>query len=168
VKDGVRCELVKLHTINEEKPTKKLVGRKRKAAEEEGKEHYPITARGLRDPFSAVELNGIAARDEAVRPGLLYLLLRDGRAYLASRGGCLGHGVLGRKVLHAHLPIHAWGLSTRGEGNRDRQWRRRRRERAGKQYKSSTIPLYTFSEKEHGLRRGARSGNDSPLTGREI
>jgi hypothetical protein len=31
VKDGVRCELVKMHTINKEKPTKKLVGRKRKA-----------------------------------------------------------------------------------------------------------------------------------------
>jgi hypothetical protein len=48
---------VKLHTINKEKPTKKLVDRKRKAVEEEGKEHYPITARGLRDPLSAGELN---------------------------------------------------------------------------------------------------------------
>jgi hypothetical protein len=36
-------------------------------------------------------------------------------------------------VLHAHLLIHAWGLYTRGEGSRDCQWRRRRRERAGKQ-----------------------------------
>jgi hypothetical protein len=107
MEDGVRCELVKLHTINEEKPTKKLVGRKRKAAEEEGKEHYPITARGLRDPFGARELNGITAKDEAVRPGLLHLLLRDGRAHPASRGGCrsLGYGVLGCKVLHAHLLI---------------------------------------------------------------
>jgi hypothetical protein len=57
VEDGVRCELVKLHTINKEKPTKKLVGRKRKATEEEGKKHYPIAARGLRDPLSAGELN---------------------------------------------------------------------------------------------------------------
>jgi hypothetical protein len=56
MEDGVRCELVKLHTINKEKPTKKLVGRKRKAAEEEGKEHYPITARGLRDPLGAGNL----------------------------------------------------------------------------------------------------------------
>jgi hypothetical protein len=71
-------------------------------------------------------------------------------------------------VLHVHLPIRAWGLCTRREGNIDRQWRRRRRERAGKQYKSPTIPLYTFSEKEYGLRHGARSRNDSPLTGREI
>jgi hypothetical protein len=26
MEDGFRCELVKLHTINKEKPTKKLVG----------------------------------------------------------------------------------------------------------------------------------------------
>jgi hypothetical protein len=65
MEDGVRCELVKLHTINKEKPTKKLVDRKRKSAEEEGKEHYPITARGLRDPLGAGELNGVAAGDEA-------------------------------------------------------------------------------------------------------
>jgi hypothetical protein len=37
MKKGVRCELVELHTVNKEKPTEKLVGRKRKAAEEEGK-----------------------------------------------------------------------------------------------------------------------------------
>jgi hypothetical protein len=55
MKDGVRCELVKLHTINKEKPTEKLVGRKRVSAEKEGKEHYPITARGLRDPLGAGE-----------------------------------------------------------------------------------------------------------------
>jgi hypothetical protein len=37
-------------------------------------------------------------------------------------------------VLHAHLLICAWGLCTRGEGSRDRQWRqRRRRDRTGKQ-----------------------------------
>jgi hypothetical protein len=57
VEDGIRCELVKLHTINKEKPTKKLVGRKRKAAEEESKKHYPIAARGLRDPLSTGELD---------------------------------------------------------------------------------------------------------------
>jgi hypothetical protein len=36
-------------------------------------------------------------------------------------------------VLHAHLLIRAWGLCMRGEGSRDRQWRRWQRERAGKQ-----------------------------------
>jgi hypothetical protein len=43
---------VKLHTINKKKTTKELVGGKRKTTEEESEEHYPITARGLRDPFS--------------------------------------------------------------------------------------------------------------------
>jgi hypothetical protein len=78
VQKGVRCELVELHTVDKEKPTEKLVGRKRKAAEEEGKEHYPITAQGLRDPLSAFKLDGILGGDEAVRPGFLHLLLRDG------------------------------------------------------------------------------------------
>jgi hypothetical protein len=57
MEDGVRCELVKLHTINKKKPTKKLVGRKRQSAEEEGEEHHPITAWGLRDPLGTWELD---------------------------------------------------------------------------------------------------------------
>jgi hypothetical protein len=75
VQKRVRCELVKLHTVHKEKPTKEFVGRKRKTTEEEGKEHYPITTRGLRDPLCAGELDRIFGRDEAVRPGLLHLLL---------------------------------------------------------------------------------------------
>jgi hypothetical protein len=85
VQERVRCELVKLHTVNIEKPTKKLVGRKRKTAEEESEEHYPITAQGLRDLFSAWKLDRILRGDEAVRPGLLHLL-RDGRGHPAGRG----------------------------------------------------------------------------------
>jgi hypothetical protein len=92
---GVRCELVELHTVDKEKPTEKLVGRKRKAAEEEGKEHYPITARGLQDPLSAWKLDGILGGDEAVCPGFLHLLLRDGGAHPAGGRRGLGHGVLG-------------------------------------------------------------------------
>jgi hypothetical protein len=90
--------MVKLHTVNKEKPTKKLVGRKRKTAEEESEEHYPITTRGLRDPLSARKLDRILGEDEAVRPGFLHLLLRDGRGHLAGRSVrfSLGHGVLGR------------------------------------------------------------------------
>jgi hypothetical protein len=57
VEDRIRCELVKLHTVNKEKPTKKLMGRKRTIAEEESKEHYPKAARGLRDPLSTGELD---------------------------------------------------------------------------------------------------------------
>jgi hypothetical protein len=87
VQKRVRCELVKLHTVNKEKPTKKFMGRKRKTAEEESEEHYPITTRGLRDPFSAWKLDRILGGDEAVRPGLLHLLLHDGRGHPA------GHSV---------------------------------------------------------------------------
>jgi hypothetical protein len=95
VQKGIRCELVELHTIDKEKPMEKLVGRKRNAPEEEGKEHYPITARGLRDPFSAWKLDGILGGDEAVRLGFLHLLLCDGGAHPAGGRGGLGHGVLG-------------------------------------------------------------------------
>jgi hypothetical protein len=38
VEDGIERELVQLHTVNEKEPTKKFVGRRRKAVEEEGKE----------------------------------------------------------------------------------------------------------------------------------
>jgi hypothetical protein len=78
VQKRIRCELVELHTVNKQKPTEKLVGRKRETAEEESKEHYPITARGLRDPFSTGEFDGIFGGDEAVHRGLLHLLLCDG------------------------------------------------------------------------------------------
>jgi hypothetical protein len=96
VQKRVRCELVKLHTVNENKPTKELVGRERQTTEEESEEHYPITTRGLRDTLCAWKLDRILGGDEAVRPGLLHLLLRDGRFHLAGRsvGFSLGHGVL--------------------------------------------------------------------------
>jgi hypothetical protein len=98
VQKRVRCELVKLHTVKKEKPTKKLMGRKRKTAEEESEEHYPITTRGLQDPLSAQKLDRILGRDEAVRPGFLHLLLHDGRGHPAGCGIRFppGHGVLGR------------------------------------------------------------------------
>jgi hypothetical protein len=86
VQKRVRCELVKLHTVNKEKPMKKLVGRKRKTVEEESEEYYLITTQGLRDPLSAWKLDRILGGEEAVRPGLLHLLLRDGRGHPAGRG----------------------------------------------------------------------------------
>jgi hypothetical protein len=36
-------KLIKLNAVDKEKPTKKLVGRERKATEKEGKEHNPIS-----------------------------------------------------------------------------------------------------------------------------
>jgi hypothetical protein len=37
MENGVRCELVKLHTVNKKKPMKKFVGRKGQTAQEEVK-----------------------------------------------------------------------------------------------------------------------------------
>jgi hypothetical protein len=34
---------MKLHAIDKEKPTKKFVGRERKATEKKGKEHHPVS-----------------------------------------------------------------------------------------------------------------------------
>jgi hypothetical protein len=95
MKIRIRCELVKLHTINKEKPTKELVGRKRKTTEEKIEEHYPITTRGLQDPLSTRKFDGILGGDEAICPGFLHLLRRDGRANKLGGRGVLGHGVLG-------------------------------------------------------------------------
>jgi hypothetical protein len=92
---------MELHTVNKEKPTEKLMGRKREAAEKESNEHYPITARGLRDPFSTGEFDGVLGGDEAVRRGLLHLLLGDGGAHPAG-GRSLGHGALSSQVFHVH------------------------------------------------------------------
>jgi hypothetical protein len=71
VKDRIRCELVKLHTVNKKKPTKKFMGRKRKSAEKERKKHHPIATRGLGDPFGARKLDRIAAGDETICLGLV-------------------------------------------------------------------------------------------------
>jgi hypothetical protein len=92
---------MELHTINKEKPTEKFVGRERETAEEKSQEHYPITARGLRDPFITGELDGVLGGDEAVRRSLLYLFLGDVGAYPVG-GRVLGHGALRGQVLHAH------------------------------------------------------------------
>jgi hypothetical protein len=95
VQKGIRCELVELHTVDKEKPTKKLMGRKGKTTEEKSKEHYPITARGFWDPLSARKFDGILGSDEAVHPSFLHLLLHDGRVHPVGGRKSLGHGVLG-------------------------------------------------------------------------
>jgi hypothetical protein len=71
VKNRVWCELIKLHTVHEEKPTKELVGREGKTAQEESKEHHPKAARGLGDPLSAREGDLIIIGDEAVNSGFV-------------------------------------------------------------------------------------------------
>jgi hypothetical protein len=90
------------------------VGRKKETAEEESKEHYAITARGLRDPFSTGKFDGIFGGDEAVRRGLLHLLLCDGGANLVG-GRSLGYGAFGGQMFHAHPAQSALGGSAREE-----------------------------------------------------
>jgi hypothetical protein len=105
---------MELHTVNKKKPTEKFMGRERDTAEEISKEHYPITARGLRDPFRAGEYDGVLGGDEAVRRSLLHLFLGDGGADPAG-GRVLGHGALRGQVLHAHPMRIALGGSEREE-----------------------------------------------------
>jgi hypothetical protein len=71
MQNGIWCELMKLHTINKKKPTKELVGRKGKTAQNKGKKHHPKAAFGLGDPFGAREDDLIIIGDEAVSLGLV-------------------------------------------------------------------------------------------------
>jgi hypothetical protein len=45
VQNRIWRELMKLHTIDKEKPTKKFMGRKRKSTKEKGKKHHPVSLR---------------------------------------------------------------------------------------------------------------------------
>jgi hypothetical protein len=92
---------MKLHTIDKEEPAEKFVGRERETTKEKSEEHYPITARGLRDPFGTGELDGVLGGDEAFRRDLFHLILGDGGAYPAG-GSVLGHDALRSQMLHAH------------------------------------------------------------------
>jgi hypothetical protein len=139
VQKRIRCELVELHTVNKQKPTEKLVGRKREAAEEESKEHYPITARGLRDPFSTGKFDGIFGGDEAVRRGLLHLLLGDGGAHPVG-GRSLGHGALDGQMFHAHPAQSALGGSAREEETEEIS----NGGGGGNKLVNSTIPTYAI------------------------
>jgi hypothetical protein len=106
VENRVWCELVKLHTVYEKKPTKEFVGRERKTVQKKSKKHHPKAALGLGDPLGAGEDDLIVIRDEAVSLGLVQILLHENRRHPAGRGvssAALAHLVLLRKVLNAHL-----------------------------------------------------------------
>jgi hypothetical protein len=85
VKNRVRCELVKLHTIHEEKPTKELMGRERKTTQEKGRKHHPEAAWGLGDALGARKYDLIIGRDETISPGFVQILLLEIRRNLAGR-----------------------------------------------------------------------------------
>jgi hypothetical protein len=108
VENRVWCELVKLHTVYEKKPTKEFVGRERKTAQKKSKKITLKAALGLGDPLGAGEDDLIIIRDEAVSMGLVQILLRENRRHPAGRGvssATLAHLVLLRKVLNAHLRL---------------------------------------------------------------
>jgi hypothetical protein len=113
---------VKLHTVHEKKPTKELVGRKRKTAQEESKEHHPKAARGLGDPLSARERDLIIIGDEAVSSGLVQILLLEIRRHQAGHGVrslALAHLVLLRTSLDAHRRLAHGGCVTKAIGNNE-------------------------------------------------
>jgi hypothetical protein len=86
VKNRVWCELVKLHTVHEKKPTKELMGREKKTTQEKSKKHHPDAARGLGDALRAREGDLIIVGDEAVSSGLVQILLLEIRRHPAGRG----------------------------------------------------------------------------------
>jgi hypothetical protein len=55
MKKGIWCELMKLHTVHIKKPTKELVGRKRKTVKKKSKKHHTEATLGLGDPLNAGE-----------------------------------------------------------------------------------------------------------------
>jgi hypothetical protein len=85
VKNGVWCELVKLHTVHKEKPTKELMGRERETAQEKGKKHHPEAARGLGDALGTRKYDLIVGGDETISLGLLQILLLEIRRNPAGR-----------------------------------------------------------------------------------
>jgi hypothetical protein len=106
MQNGIWCELMKLHTINEKKPMKELVGRKGKTSQEKGEKHHPEAISGIGDPFGARENDLIVIGDEAISSGLVQILLRENIRHPAGRGvrsSSLGHLVLLRQMLHARL-----------------------------------------------------------------
>jgi hypothetical protein len=106
VENRVWCELVKLHTIDEKKSMKELMGRERKFVQEKIKEHHPKATRGLGDAISARESDMIIGGDEAVGLGFLQILLLELQGHPAGRGVCslpIGHVILLRQMLHTHL-----------------------------------------------------------------
>jgi hypothetical protein len=115
------------------------VGRKGQTAEEESKKHYPITARGLRDPFRAQKFDGVLGGDEAVRPGLLHIFLGDGGMNPVG-GRSLGHGALSGQVFHAHPVQSALGGYAREEETEEIS----NRGGGGNELVNSTIPHYAL------------------------
>jgi hypothetical protein len=64
---------VQLHTVNEQEPTKKFVGKGRETTQEKGVEHHLVLRRGLRNDLGAGEDDVCRGRDEPLLLGLLQI-----------------------------------------------------------------------------------------------
>jgi hypothetical protein len=144
VQNRVWRELVKLHAINKEKPTKKFVGRKRKSVQEKSKEHHPIAARGLGDALGAGEDDLIPLDEESLFPGLGHIGLFELRRHPAGRrvsALLLRHLVLVRDSLDGHLQELRSGAAKKLKSAREMEqwWRQKSKELVNS--KNPTLPL---------------------------
>jgi hypothetical protein len=130
VQNRVWCELVKLHAVNKEKPTKKFVGRERKTTQEESEKHHPIAAWGLGNVLGAREDDLILFDKESFFLSLGQIGLFEFRGHPAGRrvsALLLRHLVLVRNSLYGHLQELRSGAAWKLRSAREmQQWRRRK------------------------------------------
>jgi hypothetical protein len=89
VQNRIWRELMQLHAVHKEEPTKKLMGRKRKSTKEKGKEHHMVAFLRLRDDFSVGEDGLRGRREKTLFLGLHQIYFCDIRCGLA-KGLLLG------------------------------------------------------------------------------
>jgi hypothetical protein len=126
VQNRVWCELVKLHAINKDKPTKKFMGRKRKSAQEKSKEHHPIAARGLGDALGTRKDDLVSFDEESLFPSLGQIGLFELQGHPAGRRVStllLCHLVLVCDSLDGHLQELCSGATKKLRSAREmQQW----------------------------------------------
>jgi hypothetical protein len=151
VQNRVWRELVKLHAVNKEKPTKKFVGRERKTMQEKSEKHHPIAARGLGDALGAREDDLIPFDEEPFFLSLGQIGLFEFRWHPAGRhmnALLLHHLVLVRNPLHGHLQELRSGTARKLKSAREMQqwWWRRNKELVNS--KNHSLPLIKLPVKE--------------------
>jgi hypothetical protein len=151
VQDRIWGELVKLHAINKEKPTKKFVGRKRKTAEKESKKHHPITTRGLGDAFGAREDDLLLSDKEPLPLSLGQIGFFEFRGHPAGRcvpALLLCHLFLVRNSLYGHSEEVRSGAARKLRSTRRMQqwWWRKSKELVNS--KNRNLPLIKLPLKE--------------------
>jgi hypothetical protein len=150
IQDRIRCELVKLHAINEKKPTKKFVGRKRKTVKEKSKEHNPITAQGLGDALDAGEDDRRRSDEEPLPLGLVQIRVLELKRNPLGRHAAallLRHLLLVRNLLRGHSEEMRSGAARKLKSARKMKqwWWRKSRELVNS--KNRGLPLIKFPVK---------------------